>query len=317
MNNFAAFFVKRLLAMIAVVWIITTLVFFLAHLSPINPVQQICGTKCHPGEMARLNQYFGLSEPLTQQYTTYLNNLAHGNLGYSMQVQRVGQPVWSILQSGVPVSLKLGGISLLVALLVGLPSGLISGIKQNSLVADHANQTIMMVMWALPVFVLCPILQLIICVQLGWLPVAGWGAPGVEGIKEMILPVTIFSMGLAGYFSKSYRSFVLEVFQQDYMRTARSKGLRERIVIYRHAIKNTLLPLASIVGPSIAFLVTGAFIIEAFFNIPGIGNITISAVINSDYSVVEATTILIAVAVVVINFLTDVFYALVDPRVRL
>jgi ABC-type dipeptide/oligopeptide/nickel transport system permease component len=303
--------------MILVVWIIATLVFFLSHLSPIDPVTMLIGSKPHPGEAAKLRHFFGLDQPLYVQYFTYLNNLLHGNLGYSMQVQREGEPVWQILRTGVPVSLKLGGISLLVALLIGLPSGLISGIKQNHAVADHANQTVMMIAWAIPTFVLAPIAQLIICVRLGLLPVAGWGAPGIEGYKEMILPVAVFALGLAGYFSKSFRSFVLEVLQQDYIRTARSKGLRERLVIYRHAVKNTLLPLASIVGPSIAFLVTGAFIIEAFFNIPGIGNITISAVINSDYSVVEATTILIAVSVVFINFLTDVFYAMVDPRVRL
>src|SRR5947209_14068354 len=203
MNNFATFAIKRFIAMIAVVWIITTLVFFLAHLSPIDPVQQIIGTKPHPGEAAKLRHFFGLDKPLYEQYFTYLNNLLHGNLGYSLQVQREGEPVWTILKSGVPVSLKLGGISLLVALLVGLPSGLIAGIKQNHLGADHANQTVMMIAWAIPTFVLAPIAQLIICVRLGWLPVAGWGAPGVEGFKEMILPVTVFSMGLAGYFSKS------------------------------------------------------------------------------------------------------------------
>lgn len=317
MNNFVIFAIKRFIAMVLVVWIITTLVFFLAHLSPIDPVQQILGTKPHAGEAEKLRHYFGLDKPLPVQYVTYLSDLLHGKLGYSMQVQRVGEPVWKILSSGVPVSLKLGAYSLALALLIGLPSGLISGIKQNSLVSDHTNQTIMMIAWAIPTFVAAPILQLIICVKLGWLPVAGWGAPGTEGVKEMVLPVIVFGMGLAGYFSKSFRSFILEVFQQDYMRTARSKGLRERLVIFRHAIKNTLLPLASIVGPSIAFLVTGAFIIESFFNIPGVGNITISAVINSDYSVVEATTILIAVSVVFINFLTDIFYAMVDPRVRL
>jgi ABC-type dipeptide/oligopeptide/nickel transport system permease component len=131
------------------------------------------------------------------------------------------------------------------------------------------------------------------------------------------MPVAIFGLGIAGYFAKSFRSFMLEVLQQDYIRTARSKGLKERVVIYLHALKNTLLPLATIVGPTIAFLVAGAFIIESFFNIPGIGNITVQAVVVSDYPIIEATTILVAVSVVVINFLTDVFYAMIDPRVRL
>jgi ABC-type dipeptide/oligopeptide/nickel transport system permease component len=147
--------------------------------------------------------------------------------------------------------------------------------------------------------------------------VAGWGDPGTQGLRELVLPVTIFAAGIAGFFAKSFRSFLLEVLTQDYIRTARAKGLKERLVIYRHAIKNTLVPLFSVVGPIIAFLVVGAFIIENFFNIPGIGQITVSAVLSFDYPVIEATTILLAVSVVVINFVTDMAYALVDPRVRI
>jgi ABC-type dipeptide/oligopeptide/nickel transport system permease component len=174
----------------------------------------------------------------------------------------------------------------------------------------------MMIAWALPTFVVAPIAQLIFGVELRWLPVAGWGDAGVAGVKEMIMPVGLFALGLAGFFAKSFRSFLLEVLGQDYIRTARSKGLKERVVIYLHAIKNTLLPLASIVGPTAAFLILGSFIIETFFNIPGIGSITVAAVIQTDYPVIEATTILLAVSVVFINFLTDIFYAMVDPRVR-
>jgi peptide/nickel transport system permease protein/oligopeptide transport system permease protein len=270
----------------------------------------------NPGVVARLRHEFHLDQPIWQQYTSYLSDLAHGQLGYSIQPDTLGTPVWDLLRVGVPQSLKLGGWALLVALLVGLPIGMISAIRQNSAV-DHGGQFVMMVAYAVPAFVIAPIAQLVFGVRLHWLPVAGWGAPGIAGVKEMIMPVGIFGLGIAGYFAKSFRSFMLEVLQQDYIRTARSKGLKERVVIYLHALKNTLLPLATIVGPTIAFLVAGAFIIESFFNIPGIGNITVSAVVVSDYPTIEATTILVAVSVVVINFLTDVFYAMIDPRVRL
>jgi peptide/nickel transport system permease protein/oligopeptide transport system permease protein len=317
MNNLLVFTIKRFLAMILVVWVIVTLVFFMVHLSPIDPVAMIMGTKVHTGEAQKLRHDYGLDKPLMQQYVDYWVNLAHGNFGYSMQQQRAGQPVWPILSVGVPVSLKLGGLALLLALIIGLPSGLISALRQNAPVADHANQTVMMILWSVPVFVIAPICQEIFAVKLHWLPVANWGDPGIQGIKEMIMPVVIFGAQIAGFFSKSFRSFMLEVLNQDYIRTARSKGLKERVVIYLHAIKNTLLPLATIVGPTIAFLVTGAFIIEAIFNIPGIGNITVQAALTSDYSVVQATTLLVASAVVFVNFLTDVFYAMVDPRVRL
>jgi ABC-type dipeptide/oligopeptide/nickel transport system permease component len=309
--------VKRFVAMVFVIWVITTVVFFLAHLSPINPIQMIYQQHYHTGSIAQqLRHEFHLDLPLWQQYLLYLRDLAHGNLGYSLESSTLGQPVWNILKVGVPQSVKLGGFALILALLIGLPIGMISAIKQNSPV-DHGGQFVMMIAYAVPAFVVAPIAQLVFGVKLHWLPVAGWGAPGIAGVKEMILPVAIFGLGIAGYFAKSFRSFMLEVLQQDYIRTARSKGLKERVVIYLHALKNTLLPLATIVGPTIAFLVAGAFIIESFFNIPGIGNITVSAVVVSDYPVIEATTILIAVAVVVINFLTDVFYAMIDPRVRL
>jgi ABC-type dipeptide/oligopeptide/nickel transport system permease component len=188
--------------------------------------------------------------------------------------------------------------------------------KQNTII-DHGSQGLMILVYAVPTFVLAPLAQLVIGAQLKWLPVTGWGDPGVLGFKEMILPVCVYAAGLAGYFSKSFRSFLLEVLSQDYIRTARAKGLHERLVVYRHAIKNTLLPLASIVGPVVAYLITGAFITETLFGIPGVGNFTVESTINSDYPVIEATVILLAAFVVVVNFLTDIFYALVDPRVRL
>lgn len=318
MPGLLTWMVKRFIAMVFVIWVITTVVFFLAHLSPINPIQEVLGNKYNASPTVRnqLRHEFHLDEPLWQQYTSYLQDLSHGQLGYSIESSTLGTPVWNIIKVGVPQSVKLGGYALILALLIGLPVGMISAIKQNSPI-DHGSQFVMMVFYAVPAFVVAPIAQLVLGVELHWLPVAGWGAPGLAGVKEMIMPVGIFGLGIAGYFAKSFRSFMLEVLQQDYIRTARSKGLKERVVIYLHALKNTLLPLATIVGPTIAFLVAGAFIIEAFFNIPGIGNITVSAVVVSDYPIIEATTILIAVSVVVINFLTDVFYAMIDPRVRL
>jgi ABC-type dipeptide/oligopeptide/nickel transport system permease component len=153
--------------------------------------------------------------------------------------------------------------------------------------------------------------------ELHWLPVSGWGDPGSLGYKEMILPITLYAAGLTGYFAKSFRSFMLEVMQQDYIRTARAKGLRQRIILNRHAIRNALLPLASIVGPVVAFLIVGAFIIEYFFSIPGIAYLTVTSVTQSDYPVIEATTVLLAGFVVVVKMLTDIAYTLIDPRIEL
>lgn len=317
MANLIAFVVKRLMAMIVLVYLIATIVFFMAHASPYDPIRLNLGQ--HAANKVAYANYahlFGLDKPEWRQYTDYVGGLLHGNLGYSEGQDTWGQPVWDLLKKGVPVSLKLGTYALILSLIVGLPIGLISALKQNSIV-DHGSQFFVMVAYAVPVFVLIPLAQLLFAVRLGWLPVTGWGAPGLDGYKEMILPVSLFAAGLAGFFAKSFRSFMLEVLSQDYIRTAKAKGLKQRLVIYRHAFRNTLLPLASIVGPTVAFLIVGAFIIETFFSIPGIGLTTVDSVISSDYPVIEATTLILAVFVVVINMLTDIFYAMVDPRVRL
>lgn len=314
--NLLAFSVRRFLAMILILWVVLTLVFALARLSPYDPVVQIMQQHYNVAEANRIRHQFGLDQPMWKQYLNYIAGLLHGNLGKSESQQTLGQPVWDLLKHGVPVTLRLGLYALLLSLIIGLPIGLISALKQNSIL-DHGSQSIMMVFYAVPTFVLVPLAQLVIGAQLGWLPVTGWGAPGLLGFKEEILPVTLFAAGLTGYFAKSYRSFVLEVLSQDYIRTARAKGLKQSAILIVHAVKNTLLPLASIVGPTVAYLITGAFIIETFFGIPGIGYITVESIFNSDYAVIEATTLLLAAFVVVINFLTDIVYAMVDPRVRL
>jgi ABC-type dipeptide/oligopeptide/nickel transport system permease component len=315
-SNLLLFTVKRLLAMVIVVYLIVTIVFFLAHASPYDPARLLLGQKYNAVSAQRLRQLYGLDLPEWQQYTNYLGGLLHGNLGYSVEQETLGQPVWDLLRAGVPVTMRLGAYALGLALLVGLPVGLISALRQNSWI-DHGGQSIMIVLYAIPTFVLVPICQLVFGAELKWLPVAGWGDPGIQGYKEMVLPVTLYAAALTGYFAKSFRSFLLEILRQDYIRTARAKGLKQRTILYLHACKNTLLPLASIVGPTVAYLIVGAFIIEFFFTIPGIGYITITSITQSDYPVIEATTIILAGFVVFINMLTDIFYAMVDPRVRL
>lgn len=326
MANLLAFIVKRMLAMIVLAYIIVTVVFFLAHASPYDPIKVILGQHANTQNVAAYRRLFGLNLPEWKQYFNYLGGVLHGNLGYSEEQGSLGQPVWSLLQSGVPVTMKLGGYALVLSLIVGLPIGLISALRQNSVI-DHAGQSFMIILYVIPTFVFVPVCQLVFGSVLHWLPVTGWGDSGFSlfglipnpgaSLNEMILPVTIYAAGLAGFFAKSFRSFMLEVLSQDFIRTARAKGLKNRIVIYRHAVKNTLLPLASIVGPTIAYLIVGAFIIEYLFSIPGIGYITAESVIDSNFPVIEATTLMLAVFVIIVNMLTDIFYAMVDPRVRI
>ena len=328
MANLLGFVVRRLLASIVVVWAIITIVFFLAHASPYDPVRLALGRfyTVNPSVAQHMRHIYGLDLPLWRQYFRFLWMLLQGNLGYSSEVSRMGVSVWVILQGGVPVTMKLGLWALIISLIVGLPAGLYSALHQNSFL-DHFLQGSLIFLYVIPIFVLVPFCQLFFGAFLHWLPVYGWGDGGWTGpfgfiplglsIKEMVLPVACYAAGLAGFFAKSFRSFVLEVMRQDYIRTARAKGLKNRVVVYLHACKNTLLPLASIVGPTIAFLIVGAFLIEYLFSIPGIAYITVSSIQTSDYDVIEATTIMLVVLIIVVNMLTDIFYAIIDPRVRL
>jgi ABC-type dipeptide/oligopeptide/nickel transport system permease component len=329
-GNLAGFVIKRLLSGIVVLWAIITVVFFLEHApgTP-DPIRGLLGSHYTYGNYHQLLHEYNLDVPLWQQYLNYLGaapilsiigihfgagkpvtGLLQGNLGYSYQ--QVGTPVWSIMSDGIPVSLKLGGYALGVSLILGIPLGLISALRQNSWI-DHVLQGWSVILYGIPTFVLAPVCQDIFTIQHQWLPEHGWG----DSWHQIILPVAVYAAGLFGYFAKSFRSFMLEVLQQDYIRTARAKGLKPSVIVWLHALKNTLLPLASIVGPTIAFLIVGAFIVEDFFSIPGIGNVTVQSVFTGDYAVIEGTTIALAVAVVVINMLTDIFYSLIDPRIRL
>jgi len=320
------FILRRLAASVVVIYLITTIVFFLAHASPYSPIYTILGVHSTQQNVTRLRALYGLNLPIWKQYLNYMGGLLHGNLGYSYSPGYLGVPVWSIIRNYAPATLILGGYALVLSLLVGLPIGLISALKQNSFV-DHGSQSVMVLLYVMPAFVLVPVCQLIFGVDLKLLPVLGWGGsnwtlfglipnPG-DTLKEMILPVSLYAAGLAGFWAKSFRSFMLEILRQDYVRTARAKGLKSRVVIYLHVVKNTLIPLASIVGPAIALLITGAFIIERFFSIPGIGYLTVQSVLDSDYPVIVGTTLILVTFVIVVNMLTDIFNAVVDPRVRL
>ncbi|MGH2442755.1 MAG: ABC transporter permease [Chloroflexota bacterium] len=330
MARLAFFIVKRFLIGVVVIWAIVSLVFVLEHApGAADPIKLILGSHYTYGGYQRLLHEYGLDTSLWNQYLNYLGlgpilgwfglhvgtgtvstGLLEGNFGYSYA--NPGTPVWSLISSEVPVTLKLGGYALIVALIFGIPIGAISALKQNTWI-DHLGQGTMMVIYAVPTFVLVPLMQYYLAVDLGWFPVQGWGAH----LNEMVLPVVAYAAGLAGFFAKSFRSFMLEVLSQDYIRTARAKGLRRSTIVILHAMKNTLLPLASVVGPIIAYLIVGAFIIERFFAIPGIANATVQSVFEGDYPIIEATTIMLAAFVVVVNMLTDIFYTIADPRVGL
>jgi len=309
------FIVKRLMSMALILLAVSAVTFFLVANAPGDPIRVNLAQHATADTIKQLDHQYGLDLPQWQRYLNYLGDLAHGNLGLSLA--QPGTPVSDLLGNGLPVSLKLGGLALLVSLLVGIPLGVVAAVRQNRLVADNLNMGLMLVLYSIPPFVLIPFVIDIFSIRLGWLPAGQWGDAGWLGVKETVLPVTVYAAGLAGFFARSVRSFMLEVLHQDYIRLARAKGLSNRKVIYVHAMKNTLLPFASVLGPTIAFLVVGAFIVENEFSINGIGYVTVQSTLANDYSVTEATTLVLAAAVVAINALTDIFYTLADPRVSL
>jgi len=313
-----AFVIKRFVGAVLVVIGVTVLTFFLVHLAPGNPIQASLGQHAAPTEVKQLSHTYGLDQPILAQYFNYVNGLLHGNLGPSFQ--HPDQNVNQILGQGLPITLWLGLWATIVALVVGVPLGILAAVRHNKLISDNVNMGVNMILYSVPPLLLISVTRLAFGVypsqhNLPHLPVTGW--QGFTSLSYLVLPVLIYASGIVGLFARSMRSFMLEVLSQQYIRTARAKGIAYWKIVFVQAGRNTLVPFASILGPTVAFLVIGAFVIETIFDIPGIAGITVQSTLANDYDVTLATTILLALAVVVVNALTDVFYALVDPRVRL
>jgi ABC-type dipeptide/oligopeptide/nickel transport system permease component len=303
---------QRLLSLLFVLFSVTFLTFIVSYLAPGDPILIMMGGRQDPTRYAFLKHIYGLDLPWYQQYFNYVLHLLQGNLGYSFKYPE--RPVWNLIAGGVPVSLQLGLMALSVSILVGVPAGVLAALWQNTW-RDTGIMTIMLALYSIPSFVLIPVAWVIDLALynagLPSLPVAGWGSP-----KQVIMPVLVLSAANVGFISRLMRSSMLEVLRQDFTRTARAKGMRESLVIRRHVLRNALLPLLTVLGPSTAFLVTGAFVVENLFAIPGIGYLAVQSIGQRDYPVIQATTILLAVAVVIMNLITDLAYTVADPRVR-
>lgn len=314
------FLVKRFIGLLFVVIGVTFITFVMGYFAPGDPIYGMLGLHFTPQAYASLKHTYGLDLPFGQQYLNYLHNLFTFNFGLSYEYKN--RAVWDILASGVPISAELGLWALLVQLVIGIPLGILSALKANSWI-DTANMGGMLVIYAVPSFVLAVLAQVIIVwldtsTGLGW-PPANWGTPWAyswSDIQFKLVPVLVFAAAGMAYFARLARTTMLEVLRQDYVRTARAKGMRERVVIYRHALRNAMIPLITVIGVVLGFLVTGAFFIEQIFNIPGIAQITLSSITFRDYPVIQATTVLLAVAVVLGNLISDLLYTVVDPRIK-
>jgi ABC-type dipeptide/oligopeptide/nickel transport system permease component len=304
---------QRLLSLVFVIFSITFLTFIVGYLAPGDPIQIMLGVRRDPVTYNNLRQQYGLDQPWYVQYVNYVNGLVHLDLGKSYHYQN--KPVSQILASGLPVSMQLGGTALLVSLLLGIPAGIFSALRQNSWL-DRANLFLMLTLFSIPSFVLIPILRALnyfILYENGLpsLPPAGWGQPA-----HWVLPVVVLAAANLGYLARLTRSAMLEVLRQDYIRTAEAKGLRRRRITYVHALRNALLPIVTVIGPSLAFLVTGSFVVENLFAIPGVGFLAVQSIGQRDYPVIQGTTVLLATVVVLMNLLTDLAYTFLDPRIR-
>ena len=300
------YIIGRFFWILPVLFVVSGLTFILMHAVPGGPWAR---DKAVPAAtIARLNEKYGLDEPIYVQYITWAGNLVQGNLGPSYKYQ--DRTVNDIVSDGIWTTAQLGLQAFLLAVIVGIPLGIIAALGHNRW-PDYVSTGISVVGIAMPSFVLALMLVVVFAVTLRWFPTGGWKGP-----ETWVMP----TIALAGFpiavIARYTRASMLEVTRKDYIRTAQSKGLRDRAVVLRHMIRNALIPVVTILGPTLAFLVTGSFIIESIFGIPGIGRYYVTAIAQKDYGVLMAMTILYAFAVAFLNLVVDVLYAYIDPRIR-
>jgi peptide/nickel transport system permease protein len=278
------------------------------HIVPGDPVEQMLGEGAAPGELAQLRHSLDLDQPLLHQYGHYLKGLAHGDLGQSLKYQ---SPVRKIILDRYPATLQLAFLALIVCAAIAIPAGILAAYRRGQ-VADRAVGLFTLFGLAIPNFALGPILILIFSIELGLLPVSGRGSP-----LSYILPAATLGAALAAILTRMVRGAMLEELSADYVRTARAKGLSTAAVLFRHAFRNALIPIITILGLQFGTLLAGTIVTETIFSWPGIGRLTVQAISSRDYPLLQGCILVISVSYVIVNLLTDLLYSFIDPRVRL
>ncbi|MDX9828740.1 MAG: ABC transporter permease [Anaerolineae bacterium] len=332
------FIIRRISWMFLVLVVVSLITFTLMHAVPGGPFTQ--EKRLPEATLAQLNAKYNLDAPLYVQYLDYVRDIAlpvitsgkqssyldHQYLinvslpfgddatlrwmNFGPSYKSVSRTVSDIFRDNLPVSIKLGAAALVVTVTLGFPLGVISALKRNTLI-DYAAIGAAVVGVSVPVIILAPVLQYLMGVELGWLPVSGWG-----DLKHIILPAIALGVADAAIVARLTRASLLQVLNQDYIRTARAKGLAEKAVVVRHALKNSLVPVVTILGPMVAYILTGTFVVETIFGIPGMGKFFVTSVSGRDYPVIMGTVLLLAVFLVVANTLVDLVYMWLDPRIR-
>jgi oligopeptide transport system permease protein len=301
------YIIRRILWMIPLLWAVATVTFFLMHAVEGGPFDR--EKELPLNVLANLEAKYNLDKPLLEQYGLYMWDLVQGDLGLSFETNR---EVSTIIREGLEVSAQLGATAFLYAMVFGMTLGVIAALNQNKL-GDYLGVFFATIGTALPNFIMATFLVIIFSVQLGWFDVLGWE---FGNYRKMVLPVLALGTLPAAYIARVTRASILEVLNQDYIRTARAKGLAERVVVLRHTIKNAMVPILTVAGPIFAFLVTGSFIVERIFAINGVGRHFVTAIFQRDYGVIMGTTIFYAVIIAAANLAVDILYAVADPRIR-
>jgi len=298
-----------------VIFLVTIISFLLLQIVPGDPVIQILGAKATPAQQEILRHELGLDKPVVVQYFNWIGGILHGDFGKSIIYH---EDVGRLLRDRFPITAYLSIIALVLSTILGIILGVISAVKRGSIwdsfISLFANTAV-----AIPTFWLGIVGIYIFGLKLGWLPIEGWTSPFtdfVKSIRQMIMPLFAMTIPNIAVIVRQTRSSMLETIRQDYVRTATSKGLRQTIVLYKHALRNALIPVVTLVGMALAFLLAGEVLIETVFNIPGVGRLLIRAALDKDYLIVQAGVLVIGTAVCLANLLVDIAYGWIDPRIR-
>lgn len=309
------YILQRLLGMAAVMFIVVTIVFVIVRVTPGDPAAVMLGPDATAEDVAGLRERLGLDRPILVQYLLYLGQMVRGDLGQSIFLNK---PVlWALAERAEP-TLLLTLFAILIASAIALPIGILAAYRRGS-VFDQVVATVAMMSASIPSFWLGLVAQQVVAVRLGLLPVAGYGPPEagfLERVSHLILPALVMGVVSSALILRFTRASMLDVLGDDYVRTARAKGLDEYAVVMRHAFKNALIPIITVIGLTAALLVSGAVVTENVFNLPGVGNLVVSAVLRRDYPVIQGALLVVAGLYVLINFLIDMLYLVVDPRVK-
>ena len=303
------FIIRRLISLIPTLFLIVTFSFFIMKVAPGGPFS--AERSLPPEVLANINRVYHLDEPIVKQYVRYLGDILRGDLGPSFRYK--DYTVNDLIGNTMPNSLILGITALCSALFFGLLVGIVSAVKRNS-VADYAAMSVAVIGISVPLFVVGPILMFIFAIRLKWLPTSGW-ITGRYGLKTLIMPALALSLPYFAYVARLSRASVLEVLRSDYIRTAYAKGLSYPVVLFKHALKGSLLPVISYLGPAFAGIITGSVVIEKIFLVPGLGTFFVQSALNRDYTLIMGTVIMYSIILILMNFVVDILYAVIDPRI--